>query len=203
MDGRANISLSSKDLNVSGTASIRLERDKKIWFSVKKFGIEAARALITPDSFFVLNRLQNEYTAEPLEYLATKYKIPARFDLLQHAILGNAVFLGPKLELGNSPTELQLQGGDSRWAVQYWLSRDQVLLTKMELKESAQARSLEVSVGDYRPVGLGRDFPFSRSININSTATGTASIDLNFTDATFTGPLDMPYSVPPRFERSK
>ena len=110
MEGSARINLESDKLNIGGTATIRLERDKAIWVSVKKFGLEGARALIRPDSFFVYNRLSGDYTAEPLSYIKEKYQVPAEFDLLQKIVLGNAIFLpaisnSTKLERPTNYTE--------------------------------------------------------------------------------------------------
>src|ERR1700759_4755884 len=62
-------------LNINGetndvTLNIRVQRDKKIWVSVTAIaGIEAARAVITPDSIMLINRLQNLYIKQPFSYI--------------------------------------------------------------------------------------------------------------------------------------
>src|SRR3954471_18519968 len=54
----------STSLNIDGnsndvTLNIRIQRDRKIWVSVTAIlGIEVARALITPDSILLINKLQ-------------------------------------------------------------------------------------------------------------------------------------------------
>lgn len=196
MEGRANIKLESRDFNIGGTAVIRLEKDKAIWMSVKKFGFEGARALIRPDSFFVLNRLNGDYTAEPLSYIEQKYKIPARFDLLQEAVLGNAVFFSRDLQLDTEPTSYVLSGRDQRFATNYRVGIVGFQLQEMELKELAQNRTLTINNADFRQAEgkTGEpDFAHSRTLSIDAAATGPAKLELNFTRLSFGGPLSMPF----------
>jgi hypothetical protein len=196
MEGRANIKLESRDFNIGGTAVIRLEKDKAIWMSVKKFGFEGARALIRPDSFFVLNRLNGDYTAEPLSYIEQKYKIPARFDLLQEAVLGNAVFFTRDLKLQTEGETYLLSGHDQRFATNYKVDSRGFKLEKMELKELVQNRTLTISNADFRQAEgkTGEpDFAHSRTVRIDAAATGPAKLDLTFTRLNFSGPLNMPF----------
>ncbi|MFK8164835.1 MAG: DUF4292 domain-containing protein [Lewinella sp.] len=196
MEGRANIKLESRDFNIGGTAIIRLEKDKAIWMSVKKFGFEGARALIRPDSFFVLNRLNGDYTAEPLSYIEQKYKIPARFDLLQEAVLGNAVFFTRDLELQTEGETYMLSGRDQRFATNYKVNARGFQLDEMELKELAQNRTLTINNADFRQAegkAGAADFAHSRTLRIEAAATGPAKLDLKFTRLSFSGPLNMPF----------
>ncbi len=203
LDARANIKLESPQMNVSGNAFIRLEKDKRLWISVKKFGFEAARALITPDSFFVLNRLQNEFTAEPLSYIEKTYKIPARFDLLQQVVLGNPIFFDRELELSQEASLLRLAGKNNRWQSDYWIESPAFLLKRMQLREISADRSLQVFMDNFKDVGRKMPFSHQRTVEISSPATGLARIGLDFSQLGFSGPLEMPFEVPARFKRSR
>lgn len=194
MDARANLRLESPEMNVSGNAYLRLEKDKRIWVSVKKFGFEAARALITPDSFFVINRLQGEYTAEPLSYVERTYKIPARFDLLQNIILGNPIILSRNLAVETTvENQYHLSAQDSRWASDYWANTSTFYLEQMKLREITENRILQIFMDDFQETGGNRPFPFGREIEIESPATGLARIKLDFTRIELAGPVDMPF----------
>lgn len=196
LDARARIKVESPKLTIGGTAYIRLEKDKAIWMSVKKFGIEGARALIRPDSFFLINRLENEYIAEPLSYLEEKYKVPARFDLLQEIVLGNPVFFFRDLKMTTEGENYQLSGRDQRYATNYVIDGRGMRLTDMNLEEFAQNRKLSISNADYQRIeGLDQpDFPRQRSVVIESAATGRAKMDMEFTKLSFSGPLRMPFT---------
>jgi hypothetical protein len=164
--------------------------------SVKKFGFEGARALIRPDSFFVINRINGDYTAEPLSYLEEKYKIPARFDLLQEIILGNAVFFTKDLTLDTEGEIYKLSGRDKLYATMYRVNGRGFRLENMELVELAQNRTLSIDNADFRSVESLKgpvDFAHMRTVTIDAAATGKARMELEFTKLEFTGPLEMPF----------
>ncbi|MFT7120870.1 MAG: hypothetical protein ACJAZ9_001047 [Neolewinella sp.] len=195
MEGRAKIKIESKDFNIGGTATIRIEKDKAIWMSVKKFGLEGARALIRPDSFFVVNRLNGDYTAEPLSYIEEKYKIPARFDLLQEMVMGNAVFFSKNLDLATEGTNYHLSGRDSRFATEHIVDATGYKLLEMNLTELAQNRKLRVTNADFRQAqGLidQPDFAHKRTIMVDA-GEQSGKFEMTFTKLNFSGPFGMPF----------
>lgn len=200
MDARANIKLDSRDLNAGGTAFIRLERDKKLWVSVKKFGIEAARVLVTPDSFFVINRLSNEYSADPLSYVTDRFGVPADFSLLQALLLGNPVYFDRDLELDENETDrLRLSGDNGRWISDYRLERDSYHLRSMRLRQIDKDQELRIFLDDYQDTELGQPFPAGRTLEIESPKTGPARVELNINRVSFNEAVAMPFVVPRRF----
>ena len=195
MDAKARVDVETDDFSIGGTAFLRLHRDEAIWMSVKKFGIEGARALIRPDSFFLYNRLESEYIAEPLSYLEEKYKVPARFDLLQEIFFGNAVFLTDDLEVSRSGPDIRLTGRSRDFAADYRYDPATFQLGAMELQELGQQRRLSVVNEGYEAVdGLDHGFPRVRRIAVDGGSEGTAKLDFEFTDLSFSGPVEMPFS---------
>ncbi len=194
MDAKARVDLESSSLNIGGTAFLRLHRDEAIWISVKKFGFEGARALIRPDSFFLYNRLENEYIAEPLSYVEEKYKVPARFDLLQEIFFGNAVFLTDDLAVARADDAIRLTGSSPEFATDYRIDPLTYRPLSMELRELGQDRMLTVTNGDYGTLeGVDQPFPRTRSIQVDGGPDKQARMQLNFTDVSFRGPVAMPF----------
>ena len=194
MNAKAKVDVESEKFSIGGTAYIRIHRDEAIWMSVRKFGLEGARALIRPDSFFLYNRLEGEYIAEPLSYVEEKYKIPARFDLLQEIFFGNGVFLTDDLELGRAEGSIQLTGRSPDFAVDYRYDPATFQLSSMELQELGQSRALNVSNAEYGSVeGLPVTFAKRRRVLVDGASEGTGLMDLEFTDLSFSGPVDMPF----------
>ena len=89
LDASAKLSYDDGSMAVGATATIKMQKDEVIWMSVKKFGFEIARAMITPDSLFILDRFNKEYAAEPIAYIAEKYNLPGDITTLQQILLGN------------------------------------------------------------------------------------------------------------------
>src|SRR5471030_172022 len=106
--GKARTKLAFSGSSNEATLNIRIKRDRKIWISVTAIaGIEVARALITPDSILLINRLQGMYVRQPFSYV---YKFTGRqvnYKTLESLLTGNAV-----PELLNERAELQPANGN-------------------------------------------------------------------------------------------
>ncbi len=206
MDATAKIDLESPSRDISGTASIKIERDKRIWVSVRKFGFEGARALITPDSVFIINRLENEYTAEKLSYLEKEYKLPARFDLLQQILLGNPVYFERKFDVQEQDDAYELRGIDGgRYRTGYFFDKESYQTRRFTINEPAEKRMVEVLLTNYRDSGIpaaGGQFSYDRQINIVSEESGKARVMLEFKDVTFNQPTEMIFEVPDRYKKA-
>ena len=73
---------------------IRMQRDSVIWVSVTALlGMEAVRIMLTPDSLFVINKLENSYVKEPLDMLKMRFGTDIRFSDIQNTLLGNGLWM--------------------------------------------------------------------------------------------------------------
>jgi hypothetical protein len=129
MFARADIYAEGGGDNISANAQIVWVRDSVLFVNIKKFGLEAVRALITPDSAFVLNRLDKTYIAEDLSSLQRRYSLPEGFPLLQEALLASAYFL-PNLKLQSDiRDELhRLTGANGQYSSEYRMEEGSFLL---------------------------------------------------------------------------
>lgn len=85
-DIRLDASLDGSSYRASGL--IRHVRDEGLFVSVKKLGFEIGQVLITPDSFFVLNRWDKEYVKEPISIIEEQYKIKGEFAMVEELLTG-------------------------------------------------------------------------------------------------------------------
>src|ERR1700744_6369908 len=93
--GKAKTSLNINGDTHDVTLNIRINNNKEIWVSVTAlFGIEAARAVITPDSIMVLNRLQSVYIKKPFSFIYGYTNKQIDYSMLQALFTGN---IPPKL----------------------------------------------------------------------------------------------------------
>ncbi|RZL31998.1 MAG: DUF4292 domain-containing protein, partial [Pedobacter sp.] len=85
------LSLKAKaTLNISGdandvTMNFKMKDKETIWVSITALGglAEIARALITPDSIKIMNRLKSEYIKKPFSYIYTFTNKQVNFNTLQ------------------------------------------------------------------------------------------------------------------------
>ncbi len=203
MSARARIKYDDGYMNVGGTANILLRKDSLVWVSVRKLGFEVARAMITPDSVYVIDRLNNEYLVEDLEYLAEEYKVPADFDALQAIFLGNPVFFARRgFRVSNEEGMYHLQGSDGQTISQYWLDGSSLNLRRMAFDDPREARKLEIHLSDYQPADPTHHFSYLRELEMDSKDTGALSVEIAFSDVEFNVPKPVRFDIPARYTRT-
>jgi len=80
--------------NLSG--QMRMRKDSLVWLTVTaNMGVEVARAKISNDSVWVVNRLEKTYLAEPLETVAAHFGMPLSLPWIQTLLLDNNEGLPP------------------------------------------------------------------------------------------------------------
>ncbi|RYZ95523.1 MAG: DUF4292 domain-containing protein, partial [Sphingobacteriaceae bacterium] len=93
--GKAKTQLAIDGDNNDCTLNIRIKKDTRIWVSVTALlGIEVARAVITPDSILIINKLQGIYIKKPFSFVHKYAGKQVDYDTLQSLLVGNAI---PKL----------------------------------------------------------------------------------------------------------
>ncbi len=85
---KTKIDFRSPVFNQSFPANIHIRKDSIIWISVS-LGIEAARAKITPDSIFFMDRINKKYYNMSLNELSRQFNFDLNFNLFQSLLVGN------------------------------------------------------------------------------------------------------------------
>lgn len=72
------------------SGQMRMRKDSLVWLSVTaSMGIEVARAKVSTDSVWIVNRLEKTYLAEPLDTLSAQLGMPLSLSLIQTLLLDN------------------------------------------------------------------------------------------------------------------
>jgi hypothetical protein len=172
--------------NISATANIIWLKDSVLWINVKKFGIEAARALITRDSVFVLNRLEKTYSAAGLNALQQQYSLPGGFALLQDFLLGNAWFFPDiRLTSGIQDSLHHLYGENRDYGAEYFIEEGSYRLRRENFLQRMDNRQVLFSFQDFRTMPEYPWFAFRRSLMADSPETGKVQVDMEFENVTF------------------
>lgn len=91
---KANATLTADGSNQAFRLEVRIEKDSLIWVEVADpvLGLKLARALITRDSIFMINRIDREYLKGDISELQSQFGVNYGFDELQRALTGDLVF---------------------------------------------------------------------------------------------------------------
>jgi hypothetical protein len=199
-NGKANINVVMNGSEVNVDAVIQFRKDSAILLVVRKFGFEGGRALITPDSFFFINRLQQEYDAKPLSVLAERFNLPARFDLIQDLIIGNAMSLDAKgLEVNMNDSLAQLTSSYKTLDATYFLDKKNYELKKSEFNDAKQGSTMQMGYGEYRPLNQ-HSFSYKRNLEAKNK-TAEMSADLKFSEVEIDKPKVIRFDIPKKYKR--
>jgi hypothetical protein len=199
---RMDVSYADQNQSVGASATIRMRKDSIIWMNVKKLGFELARLLITQDSVFVMDRINNQFIAEDLHFLEKAYNIPANLFTLQALILGNPVFFSIKnLNVENRELSYHLFGKDDKMENHYWLDPARMLLQKMQFNDFRSNRKVDVNLDGYEKGSDNQFFSYIRKLEFNSQETGAMSIGLKFSKVEINIPKSISFEIPQRYTR--
>lgn len=199
---QAKIFLQGNGQSIGATANIIWQKDSTIWLNVKKFGLEAARALITKDSVFVLNRLEKTYTAKGLESLQRQYNLPAGFDLIQSVLLAQPWFF-PDITLESDIKDgmHRLSGANGRYSTDYRIEEDAYWLRQELFLQPRATQSVSISFENYKKSALVGWFPYLRTIEAYSEETGEMRLSIELSEIEFNVPKSFRFEIPQHYEK--
>jgi hypothetical protein len=193
----AKLSLDGDEHDV--TMNIRIQKDQQIWVSITAIlGIEVARAVITPDSIKVINRLQGNYLKKPFSYIYQYTSRQVNYKTIESILIGNAI---PSLI--NDNVSFQSLNGTTvaigtlqELAYQLTLNND-LKVTQTKMSSPSISQMVQVDNSGFIQA-TGRSIP--SQININSAAKDKKiQVGLSYSKADFDQALDFPFSVPARY----
>lgn len=199
LKAKANLDMGGEANDVN--MNIRIKNNETIWVSITAVGgiVEVARALITPDSIKILNKLKNQYIKKPFSYIYGFTNKQINFSTLQSVLTGNAIddFLNEKSDLKQENGIWVISG--SNQDLDYKLIFNTLLkVAETDLNDAKNSQALKVNYDNYQTVNNAL-FPGSMIIN---TLSGIKKIiaNLTFTKIDYNVPVDFPFTVPKRFD---
>ncbi len=192
-------------LNINGnsndvTLNIRIQKDQRIWVSITALlGVEVARALITPDSILVINRLQGLYLKKPFSYIYSYAGRQVNYKTVESLLVGNAI---PELlnqtgtfQASNNGLAI-ISGALQNMTYRLAINTDNRVL-QTDLANAAAGQSLQVGNSAFILSG-GKQMPSHVSIQ-SMVGQHNIQAELNYNHTEFNQPQDYPFSIPSRF----
>lgn len=190
---------------VEANANLIWVRDSAIWLNVKKFGIEAVRALIRPDTVFVLNRLEKTCSVRSVSTLERQYGLPGGFAALQQALLGQATLL-PEIALQADIAEglHRLRGSTPAYAADYRIEEGAWRLRRESFIQQREQRTVVLDFEQFEKMdGAAGGFPYLRRIEAFSPDSGRVRFEIQLSDLEINVPKTMRFDIPDHYERTR
>ncbi|MFT6148741.1 MAG: hypothetical protein ACJAUH_001427 [Saprospiraceae bacterium] len=198
---KANYQSPAQSMTV--TLQVKIEKDKAIWISGQKFGLEGVRLLIEQDSIQVLNRLERSYMVTDFSYIEKEFNLPANFEAVQDFLIGNALKMGDDAVYNLKDAELQtvLIAVENTLRATYALNKLTYNLEFFQLDDTETNRQMTTKQSGYEVVEGKGDFSYLRQVEFKDEKSESASVDMSFSRVDFDIPKTMSFSVPSSYKR--
>jgi hypothetical protein len=192
-DDKAN----AQSFSVSG----RLKKDSIAWMAfIGPLNIEVARAVATPDSFRLMNKLGEEYTVKPLSFLQDWLFLPFNFPMLQQLLAGEVIDITPKATMVEVyDTTLAVYFESDKIQEKVVLNKGSYTISQIVLKDKMIQQNMLIKFEAYNLLN-GKPFSYKRNIEI-SRGTYLLKMDIEITRATVNETLSYPFDIPERYKR--
>jgi hypothetical protein len=201
-EGRAKVDYSGEYLSMGVSATIRMKKDSVLWLSVKKLGFEAVRVLITTDSVYVLDRINNQYGVQSFDWVEKQFSIPASLHTLQMIFLGNPIFFNTRdLQSEIVETAYHLFHKGDNINSNYWLNGKDLSLQQMSFDDERYKRSFDYELQEYQTTADKQKFSYFRNLQFDSQETGKANVEIRFSEIEFNVPKSIRFDIPKRYTR--
>lgn len=194
---KAVLRINEKSNDVS--MNFRIRNNEAIWVSVTALaGLEVARALITPDSVKILNRMDNIYINKPFDYIYGFTNEQINFKTLQSILVGNTIpeFISDSsvLNMDAEGTKLKTEMGALVYKISVNAS-NKVVLTN--LNDEGSLQELNVNYSDFKLINQ-QEIPHLLIMD-SKAKSKNIWLELNFIKVELDNTIDLPFRIPERF----
>jgi len=194
--GKAGAELNIDNDNNNVTMNIRIDHGKRIWVSITALlSFEVARALITPDSIKIINKLQGVYIKKPFSYVHNYAGKQVNYTTVESLLTGNAVpeLLSVEADVQKVDNSITLSGTMQQLLYKL-IFNPEMKVSQLNLSNNEQQQSMQVTNSNFVLVE-GRTLP--SQINIGSNLKGKKiSVKLEYSKVELDRALEYPFNIP-------
>lgn len=184
----------------SFNSDVRWKKGERIWMSFSIFGIEGVRAMFTPDSVKVLNKLGNEYYFGDYSSLSTLSEVDLTFDEIEDLLLGRLFGIQDKKpDIKFDGEQIVLRMNDKEYDAKVNLDRKTISIQQFWISSLISPRTLEVTLREYEVVE-GKMWPKQRKYEIRTDDT-YLKVDATSQKMILNEKLEYPFEVHPKYKR--
>ncbi len=200
--GRVKVRYQDAKNSQSVTASLRIEKDKKIWISVSVLGIPMAKALITPTQVSYYEKLNKTYFDGDFSFLSNLLGTDLDYQKVQNMLLGEAIFdLREERfdsEVGDGGYVLTPRRELQLFERLFMVHPSNYKMKQQQLVQPSEDRMLSVSYESYQTVE-GKVLPKEIKIKAEEQDSKT-KIDLDYRSVKFNEKLNFPFKIPSGYD---
>ena len=166
--GSADLSFGASG-SLSASTQLRMVRGEVLQISVRIIlGIEVARLYMTPDSLFLVNKMQKQYVTASLQEIGERLSSPVSLQTVQDALLGRIFLLNSANNAYGIDDFEVMESGSSRWSLSpkrqderfgYRFDLDEIKLLSTQMGSTSGHKEIVCHYTDFIKQGQSENFP--------------------------------------------
>jgi hypothetical protein len=183
-------------------ATIKIQKNKIIWLSLKKLGFEVARVYITPDSIISINRLERTYQIETTETFASQFGFPLDMQVVQDLLIGNPLLpakMYRKQEHKNGP--ITLYGEEKNIHTSMIFTLPTMQLQQLHMRDAGNTKELNSNFSQYQQLKDNKYFSYLRVYEFKELKDDLSTVEIQFSDIQLDSPFEFNLEIPQRYTR--
>lgn len=213
---KANIEHKVDGKKNSFKSTLRIKKDSAIWISITPImGIEVARALITPDTVLMIDRIHATYFAGSFNYINQLFNVDLDFKMLQSLLIGNSIDFEENEKIFSQVDKHMLFLGTTKKrrvkkAIKkdkesklkednqsIWLDPKTFKIKELFVTDHSSEKSFRANYSNHQEAG-NQLFPFTARFFISSNQNAYLGVEMS--KVTLENDLNMPFSIPEKYE---
>lgn len=187
--GRASIV--KKDQNIALSINIKNRKDSIIWISARgPFGVEIIRIQLTPDSIYVINRVNKTYLKKPASEIKAFINPCLSFNEIQDMISGNLKVFGKNYRAEEQEGGFYLDSDNRSYSIS---NNYRIKSIKLVDKNN----TLEIYLSDFEEDGI------AKKLILKAESGGGFQISINYTKVEFDKPQKILFDAPESYHEIK
>ena len=175
-------------------ASIRIKKDSIIWISLKApLGLEVLRVMLTPDSVYLMNRLEKTYFVRPFTHIKESIKEDINFFQLQEILFASPTINSNELKIYNLENSNQ---GKYRLSS---INENYIINNKYRVEEmsffESDYKNITIELRNYLFYEKPKYF-YPNKIFINIKSEESFSVNAGLTKVEFNKPSSLSFKIP-------
>lgn len=180
--------------------TMRMQKDSIVWASLGAFGIEAARVLLTPDSFRIKYPMQSEYSEKDVSYLRNWLSLPLTFTMLEQVLRGEPIDIRENAGLARvEDSVLVLYLESATLAETIKVNPINYTITQILLKDKMLQQDMAITFDGYNLLNE-KPFSFKRMVEINRAGKKVV-LQMDITKAQANEDLSFPFELNERYKK--
>ncbi len=199
LEGKGKVKYKDADRSISARINLRVEKDKQIWVSASMFGFEGVRALITPDSIQVINRISRSYYQEPISKAVDISGLPVNFELLQQVITAQLLVpLNTDTTVELEKHEIKLSGLLEHLFTESIITTPNIQILSQKIVEQEANRSMKIYYSEYQQFS-SLNIPMKQQIVVQDEQ--DISVEIELSKVEINGDIEFPFSISKSYKR--